>query len=63
MAFSSLPRLHTATSSNDCIEYSTGAKYVGKVEGKRRKGSGTFYWPNGAKYEGDFADNHRQGQG
>lgn len=63
MAFSPLPRLRTSTSRQDYIEYGTGAHYEGKVEGKKRKGSGTFYWPNGAKYEGEFSDNQRHGQG
>lgn len=63
MTFSPLPRLRTATNSEEYVEYSTGAKYKGKLEGKKRKGSGTFSWPNGAKYEGEFSDNQRQGQG
>ena len=63
MAFSPLPRLRTASKPEDFIEYSTGASYKGKLDGKKRKGSGTFVWPNGAKYEGEFSDNQRQGQG
>lgn len=63
MAFSPLPRLRTASKPDDFIEYSTGASYKGKLDGKKRKGSGTFYWPNAAKYEGEFSDNQRQGQG
>lgn len=63
MAFSPLPRLKTASKTEQQIEYSTGAVYSGKVEGQKRIGSGTFYWPNGAKYEGEFLNNERQGQG
>lgn len=63
MAFSPLPRLKTATKSEHQIEYGTGAIYTGKIEGQKRKGSGVFCWPNGARYEGEFLNNERAGQG
>lgn len=63
MAVTPLPHLKTASLCEESIAYNTGASYKGKLEEHRRKGFGTFLWPNGAKYEGEFVDNERVGQG
>jgi len=73
----SLPRLNTASEQNVilaplvtyvklpvvCREYSSGAVYCGSTCGNRRYGHGVFTWPSGARYEGEYADNARNGAG
>lgn len=60
------PRLKTASTKDVeiyCKEYKSGATYQGPVENHRKVGRGTFIWPNGSKYEGEFLDNARHGKG
>ena len=45
------------------VNYRTGAKFEGKVVDHKKIGHGTFIWPNGCKYEGDFSENLRHGKG
>ncbi|WAR27282.1 ANMY1-like protein, partial [Mya arenaria] len=45
------------------VSYRSGASFKGQVEGHRKKGRGIFTWPNGDRYEGDYLDNEREGQG
>jgi len=45
------------------MSYRSGASFKGQVQGHRKKGCGIFTWANGDRYEGDFEDNDREGQG
>lgn len=71
MATESMHRLSTAASFKEdevedhqiSVEYESGAKFEGTVINHKRVGKGTFVWPNGSKYEGDYADNQRHGIG
>ena len=44
-------------------EYKSGASYKGQVKDNKKTGRGVFTWPNGAKYEGEFINNIRHGDG
>ena len=44
-------------------EYKSGASYEGHLEGNFKAGYGTFTWPNGAQYKGEFVNNVRHGKG
>ena len=63
------PSLHSATfeplSGDGEVEvnYKSGAYFKGQVQDYKRIGQGIFSWPNGARYEGDYADNVRSGTG
>lgn len=44
--------------------YSKGQRYNGEVNAKgKRHGKGTFYWPSGQKYVGEWKDDEQSGQG
>ncbi len=58
-----LPRLGSASSLIVEKEYKSGATYKGQVKGSKRAGKGTFTWPNGAVYKGEFVENLRHGSG
>lgn len=45
------------------VDYKTGAKFIGKIHDYKKIGKGIFIWPSGAKYEGEYCDNLRQGKG
>ena len=45
------------------VNYKSGAYFKGQVQDYKRIGCGIFSWPNGARYEGDYADNVRSGTG
>ena len=40
-------------------DYKSGAVYDGKIEDNLKCGQGSFLWPNGDRYNGEFVDNHR----
>jgi MORN repeat len=42
---------------------SGGAEYVGGFEAGRKHGFGVKTWPNGDRYEGEWAGDHREGYG
>lgn len=70
MATEHMERLNTASSFQGKgdpdlikVQYKTGAQFQGKVVNHKRIGHGTFVWPNGSKYEGEFMDNLRHGKG
>lgn len=60
-----LPRLQSA--SHEPMEmtkdYKSGASYTGQMSGTQKYGRGLFVWPDGARYEGEFLANVRQGLG
>ena len=45
------------------LSYKSGASFKGQVQGHMKIGRGIFTWPNGARYEGEYSDNVRQGKG
>lgn len=45
------------------VSYKSGASFKGQFQGHKKKGRGIFSWPNGARYEGDYLDNNREGSG
>ena len=45
------------------VHYKSGASYTGMVSNHLRCGQGVFKWPNGARYEGQYAENARNGKG
>ena len=45
------------------VSYKSGVVYDGTVKEYLKSGHGTFVWPNGDKYVGDFKFNCRNGQG
>ncbi len=60
------PRLKSASqtdlqSSNH--GYKSGATFSGHLDGMKREGQGSFYWPNGDRSTGQYADNMRHGKG
>ncbi len=63
----SLPRLGTAKKKEIQEEvnreFKTGATYKGLLKDNKKVGRGIFTWPNGAKYDGEFMDNAREGTG
>ena len=44
-------------------EYKSGASFKGLAANNKKVGKGTFTWPNGDKYEGEFVNNVRAGEG
>ena len=45
------------------LDYKSGAVYNGKICDNLKYGKGTFSWPNGDKYIGEFKVNFRHGYG
>ena len=45
------------------VDYKSGAIYEGKAANNQKCGQGTFIWPNGDKYIGEFKLNSRNGFG
>ena len=45
------------------LDYKSGAVYNGKICDNLKYGKGTFSWPNGDKYIGEFRVNFRHGFG
>ena len=47
------------------VQFKSGAVYTGSVgrDGKTRSGRGTFSWPSGLRYSGEFSNNKRHGEG
>jgi hypothetical protein len=45
------------------LNYKSGVVYDGTVRGHLKSGHGTFVWPNGDKYSGEFKANCRHGFG
>ena len=45
------------------LDYKSGAVYNGKICDNLKYGKGTFTWPNGDKYIGEFKVNFRHGFG
>jgi hypothetical protein len=45
------------------INYKSGSIYTGQLKGELRNGKGTFLWPNGEKYIGEYETNARNGLG
>ena len=45
------------------FDYKSGAIYEGKAVDNQKCGQGTFIWPNGDKYIGEFKLNSRNGFG
>ena len=43
------------------ISYADGGKYVGDILDGKRHGQGTYIWPNGDKYVGEFQNNNATG--
>lgn len=43
--------------------YRSGATFEGHVTDYKKTGRGIFTWPNGARYEGDYYENKRNGKG
>ncbi len=39
------------------LKYTDGSKYVGSIVNGKRHAKGTFTWPNGNKYVGEYKDN------
>lgn len=59
-------RTNLTIQSNDNeskLDYKSGASYNGKVQDNLKYGNGTFIWPNGDKYLGEFKSNYRHGFG
>lgn len=50
-------------SSNRVLDYKSGAIYEGTLKDNHKFGHGTFVWPNGDKYIGEFKLNYRHGFG
>lgn len=72
LAMSSATGLCSASSSRQSIEplensvlFKSGALYAGSVKkgSRTRCGQGTFSWPSGLQYTGEFWNNKRQGAG
>jgi len=66
------PQLPTKKRNSECInlnlnnshfDYKSGAIYEGKAVDNQKCGQGTFIWPNGDKYMGEFKLNCRNGFG
>ena len=51
------------TDSSFRYDYKSGAIYDGKIRDNLKFGNGTFLWPNGDKYVGEFKANCRHGFG
>jgi hypothetical protein len=52
------------TENSSCrFDYKSGAIYDGKIKDNLKFGNGTFLWPNGDKYIGEFNANFRHGFG
>jgi len=48
----------------DTIHYKNGDKYVGEINEKREpNGKGTMCWKNGRRYEGQWKNGKKDGQG
>ena len=49
----------------ETINYDDGSKYVGdtKLLSGKKHGRGTYTWPSGSKYVGEYKNNERHGQG
>jgi hypothetical protein len=45
------------------INYKSGSIYTGQLKNELRSGKGTFIWPNGDKYIGEYESNLRNGFG
>ena len=45
------------------LDYKSGAVYNGKICDNLKYGKGSFTWPNGDKYTGEFKVNFRHGYG
>lgn len=42
--------------------YSSGGRYIGELQGGRRHGRGSFLYPDGSSYEGQWQDNVKHGE-
>ena len=40
-----------------------GARYIGSYEENKKKGSGTFYYPDGSIYDGEWNEDKKHGKG
>lgn len=65
-----LPKLSDACVINATVEdndisktFRSGARFTGHVRGAKNVRSGTFIWPNGARYDREFFGYHRHGHG
>jgi hypothetical protein len=58
-------RLDSATEEAEEVEvtYKSGASFKGVVQDHKKSGRGLFSWPNGARYEGQYTDDMRNGKG
>ncbi|PVD19092.1 hypothetical protein C0Q70_21651 [Pomacea canaliculata] len=45
------------------VKYKSGANFSGHVQNYKKIGSGTFTWPDGSFYVGEYVDNYRHGNG
>ena len=56
---------HSMEPLEQSVQFKSGAVYTGGVAkgGKTRCGRGTFSWPSGLHYTGEFVDNKRHGRG
>lgn len=45
------------------MKYKSGANFSGHVQNYKKIGSGTFTWPDGSFYVGEYVDNYRHGNG
>lgn len=45
------------------VEFFDGRSYVGRLEGGRKQGSGTYIWATGQRYAGNWLDDQPEGQG
>lgn len=45
-------RVHFSLYSQGTYKFKSGAMYVGEYVENSKQGSGTFYYPDGSKYEG-----------
>ncbi|CAF1140763.1 unnamed protein product [Adineta ricciae] len=55
---------HSAPHSVDTIHYQNGDKYVGEINAQREPhGKGMMCWKNGRRYEGQWKNGKKDGQG
>ena len=62
-SFRTLSRLASAKCQKLDVEYKSGARYQGEVNGNQRSGRGVFTWTDGSQFEGEFINNKRHGKG
>ena len=57
--------VHSMEPLEQSIQFKSGAVYTGSVKkgSKTRCGQGTFTWPSGLQYAGEFLNNKRHGTG